>query len=111
LNDIGKWLKVNGEGIYGTRTYSLTSEGTVRFTCSKDRQKVYAIVTEWPGQQLKLKSVIPKKGSEIILLGVERPLHWSYDKAEGATTITIPGNLQEESNRPCKYAYTFRIEI
>lgn len=110
LKDIGKWLKVNGEGIYSTRAYTTTSEGTIRYTRSKDNRKVYAIATEWPGKQLKLKSVTPRAGSEIHMLGVEKPLQWSYEKAGGVTTILLPDNLQEESNRPCNYAYAFCIE-
>ena len=82
LKDIGKWLKVNGEGIYGTRSYFPISEGSVRYTRSKDSKKVYAIATEWPGKELKLKSVTPEKGSEIYMLGVETPLKWSYSKTE-----------------------------
>lgn len=50
LKDIGKWLKINGEGIYGTRTYSSVSEGNVVYTRSKDNQYVYAIMKEWPGK-------------------------------------------------------------
>lgn len=110
LKDIGKWLKVNGEGIYSTRAYTTTSEGTICYTRSKDNKKVYAIATEWPGKQLTLKSVTPRAGSEIHMLGVEKPLKWSYEKAGGVTTILLPDNLQKESNRPCKYAYTFSIE-
>jgi alpha-L-fucosidase len=111
LRDIGKWLKVNGEGIYGTRTYSTTSEGDVRYTCGKNNQIVYAITTIWPGDKLELKSVVPKSGSKIYLLGKEEPLKWSYDHIKGLTNILIPDNLQKDVNRPCKYAYTFRIEI
>ena len=109
LKDIGKWLKVNGEGIYSTRAYSTTSEGTVCYTRSKDNKKVYAIATEWPGKQLTLKSVTPKEGSKIYMLGVEKPLSWSYNGTEGVTTILLPDSLQKESKRPCKYAYTFQI--
>ena len=111
LRDIGKWLKVNEEGIYGTRAYSTTSEGMVRYTLSKDHQKVFAITTIWPGDKLELKSVVPKTGSNIYLLGKEEPLKWSYDRTNGLTTILIPDNLQKEYTRPCKYAYTFRIEL
>jgi len=111
LRDIGKWLKVNGEGIYGTRAYSNSSEGDVRFTRSKNSQIVYAITTIWPGEKLELKSVIPKNGSDIYLLGSEEPFKWSYDETTRLTTILIPDNLQKEFNRPCKYAYTIRIEI
>ncbi|MEN8228380.1 MAG: alpha-L-fucosidase [Bacteroidota bacterium] len=35
--------------------------------------------------------------------------NWQYDPDNGIN-IEIPGRLQNESNRPCEYAYTFRIE-
>jgi len=109
LKEIGKWIKVNSEGIYGTRTYTPRSEGKVRYTKGKDLHTVYAISTEWPGKQLKLKSVIPGKGSLIYMLGVDEGLNWAYDSNEGITTVEIPDKLQNESNRPCNYAYTFKI--
>ena len=108
LKDIGKWLKVNGEGIYETRAYATNSEGNVRYTRSKDNRTVYAISLEWPGSQLKLNSVKPADQSKIYMLGYEKPLKWSYQN--GVTTITLPAKLQKASGRPCDYAYTFRIQ-
>ena len=108
LKDIGKWLKVNGEGIYYTRTYTTPSEGNVHYTRSKDNKTVYAISLEWPGKQLALKSVEPAKGSKIYMLGCDKPLSWSHKN--GVTTISLPESLQKAANRPCDFAYTFRIQ-
>ena len=108
LKDIGKWLKVNGEGIYSTRSYATTSEGKVHYTRSKDNNTVYAISLEWPGKQLALKSVEPAKGSKIYMLGYDKPLSWSHKN--GVTTISLPAALQKAANRPCDFAYTFRIQ-
>ena len=107
LKDIGKWLKVNGEGIYNTRAYSTHSEGNVRYTRGKDNKTVYAISLEWPGTQLKLTSVKPAENSKIHMLGYAEPLNWSWQN--GVTTIELPANLQNASNRPCEHAYIFRI--
>jgi alpha-L-fucosidase len=107
LKDMGKWMKVNSEAIYYTRSYSPIAENNVRYTRSKDNKTVYAIALEWPGKQLELKSVEPAKDSKIYMLGYKKPLEWKYEN--GTTTIFIPEKLQNESNRPCKYAYTFRI--
>ncbi|MDR3266865.1 MAG: alpha-L-fucosidase, partial [Tannerella sp.] len=107
LRDIGKWLKTNSEGIYYTRAYSVLAEDNVRYTRSKDNKTVYAISLEWPGKQLQLKSVEPAKDSKIYLLGYDEALKWSYQN--GTTTITLPAKLQKEANRPCSYAYTFKI--
>jgi alpha-L-fucosidase len=109
LKDIGKWLKVNGEGIYGTRPYSSRSEGSVVYTCSKDKQYVYAIMKEWPGKELHLKKIGAEKRSEIRMLGYDKPLKWV--DANGEVTIKLPDKLKDESNRPCEHAWVFKIKI
>jgi alpha-L-fucosidase len=109
----GAWLKVNGEAIYATRPRAgaLWSEGeTVRFTRSKDRRFVYAILTEWPGTQVALKTVRPRAGSKVTLLGSNAELPWRLDPAHG-TTVTLPENLQQAGNRPCDDAWTLKFEM
>ncbi|MEO8996428.1 MAG: alpha-L-fucosidase [Nitrosospira sp.] len=104
MKSAGAWLKVNGEAIYATRPRQGTgwSEGTaVRYTRSKDRRFVYAILTTWPGTQLVLKLVRPKAGSKLTLLGSSVVLPWRFDSAQG-TVIQLPENLQQGNNRPCE---------
>lgn len=107
----GAWLKVNGEAIYATRPRDGTrwSEGDeVRYTRSKDRRFVYAILTAWPGSQMTLKSVRPKLNSTVSLLGSNASLQWRFEPDTG-TTITFPENLQQAGNRPCEYAWTLKF--
>jgi alpha-L-fucosidase len=113
MKEAGAWLRVNGEAIYATRPRAgaLWSEGdTVRFTRSKDRRFVYAILTEWPGTERILTSVQPRQGSNVVLLGSAAPLRWSFDSARG-TAIRFPENLQDAANRPCKHAWTLKFEV
>jgi alpha-L-fucosidase len=112
MKDAGRWLKVNGEAIYATRSREGTrwAEGdAVRYTRSKDRRFIYAILTKWPGTQLMLKSVQPRPGSKVTLLGSDALLPWRFDSEQG-TTITFPQNLQEPRNRPCQYAWSLKME-
>ncbi len=112
MKGAGAWLKVNGEAIYATRPRSGArwSEGdAVRFTRSKDSRFVYAILTEWPGRQIVLKTVTPKPGSTVDLLGSRERLPWRVDPAQG-TIITLPESLQQPDNRPCNFAWTLRFE-
>ena len=112
MKGAGAWLKVNGEAIYATRPRegSLWSEGeTVRYTRSKDSRFVYAMLTQWPGKQLVLRSIRPREGSKVSLLGSQSKLSWRFDSATG-TTISLPENLQQASNRPCRYAWTLKFE-
>lgn len=112
LKETGRWLKVNGEGIYATRARdgSLWAEGdNVRFSRTKDSRYIYAFAQKWPASSLTLKSIKAKEGTQIRMLGVTAPLHWRNDPTSGLV-IDIPQNLQDESKRPCKYSYCFRIE-
>ena len=112
MKDAGAWLKVNGEGIYATRPRdgSLWSEGeSVRYTRTKDKGSVYAFSLQWPGKELLLTAAKPRAGSEIHMLGYSDPLPWSYDAARGLT-ISLPDNLQDETHRPCQYAWAYKIE-
>jgi alpha-L-fucosidase len=107
LKDIGKWLKVNGEGIYSTRPFNLQSDGSVVFTRSKDNRYVYAIMKEWPGKVLNLKGIKADNGSKIEMLGYGNPLEWV--NTEGGVTVKLPGKLQKDKNRPCQYAWIVKI--
>jgi len=111
IKEAGAWLKINGEAIFATRPREgdLWKEGDViRFTSTKDKQTIYAISLGWPGQLLKLKTVEPKQSSEIYLLGWTKPLEWKYNKVTGLE-ISLPAELQDDSKRPCKMAWSFRI--
>lgn len=108
----GTWLKVNGEAIYATRPRAgtLWQEGdNVRYTRTRDRRFTYAILTQWPGAQITLNTVQPKKGSKITVLGTNTELPWKFDSAKGIA-ITLPENLQQASNRPCEHAWVLKME-
>jgi len=113
LDYAGDWLRVNGEAIYATRARAgdLWREGKhLRFTRSKDHGTIYAIsMNHWPGKELVLKTVKAKAGSEIRMLGYDKPLAWRMDDAKGLV-IALPEALQAEANRPCKQAWAFKIQ-
>jgi alpha-L-fucosidase len=107
LKDIGRWLSVNGEGIYATRPIKHQTEGSVSYTQSKDGQYVYAILKEWPGHQLTLKGLHPANGSRIEMLGCKETLEW-MDSGDGLV-VKFPDKLSDEKNRPCEHAWILRI--
>ena len=111
MKEAGDWLKINGEAIYATRPREgdLWKEGDfIRYTRTKDNQIIYAISQIWPGDLLKLKTVKPLEGSDLFLLGWAKPLKWKFDKEEGLI-ISLPEELKDESRRPCKMAWSFKI--
>jgi alpha-L-fucosidase len=109
LIDIGKWLKVNGEGIYSTRPYIRQFDGSVAFTRSKDNEYVYAIMKEWPGKELKIKGIKAEKGSKIEILGYNKPLEW-INSGDGIA-VKLPLKLQNERIRPCQHAWILKIRL
>ncbi|MFT3705573.1 MAG: alpha-L-fucosidase [Agriterribacter sp.] len=109
LEEAGDWLKVNGEGIYATRAVEKWKEGkNLRFTTTKDKKYRYAFTLVWPGKQMLITTVKPRKGSEVYMLGYDKPLAWKYTNNQ--LIISIPAALQNAAARPCKYAWGFRIE-
>jgi len=108
LNEVGDWLKVNGKGIYETRPCEVWHEGTLYFTRTKDHKNVYALTEQWPEREVIIKSIQPKKGSKVYLLGYKKPLKWTPTN-EGIK-VEIPQTLKTSENRPCKYAWVFQFE-
>jgi alpha-L-fucosidase len=101
LADIGRWLDVNGEAIYGTRPWAVAEEDKLRYT--HKGEALYAIALGWPGTSLTLRAVGDARVHGVSLLGSNEPLLWSRD-AEGLT-IQAPGQ------KPCAYAYAFKIAL
>ncbi len=109
LKTAGDWLKVNGESIYATRAYLRYHDGDdLRFTRSKDKKFVYILSMKWPGEKLETALVRPAPGSAIRMLGYDHDLQWHQDGDK--VSIEMPAELQDESKRPCKMAYAFKVE-
>lgn len=109
LKEIGEWMKINGEVIHNSRTFPFYKEGdNIRLVTDKEGETIYAVALSWPGESLLLQSVRPDEGSEIRMLGSRISIDWNVLE-NGDLEILIPESLQEESNRPCKYAWTFKI--
>ncbi|MDN5203020.1 chitobiase/beta-hexosaminidase C-terminal domain-containing protein [Fulvivirgaceae bacterium BMA10] len=70
---------------------------------------IYVASLEWPGSSFQCKYITPNKNSAIRLLGHNENLSWKVDHENGLT-IQLPESLQQESNRPCMYAYVFKMQ-
>jgi len=125
LLEIGKWLSVNGEAIYGTRPFKIFGEGPtavvegafsdakrgsftgedIRFTVKNNA--LYAIILEWPGERVKIKSLgntaglVEGKINNVTLLGHNGKLEWSVDNE--ALIVEMP------QRQPCEHAFTLKI--
>lgn len=108
LVDIGEWLKVNGESIYGTRPWNKTKdkcpEDKSVFFTSKNSD-IYVICTKWPGKNVELKGIEATNKTNINLLGYTGKVKWKKSKK---TIKIFPPNITP-ANFSCKYAWVFKI--
>jgi alpha-L-fucosidase len=110
MKEMGDWLTVNGEAIYGARPIAPYKEGPIAFT--QKSRKVYAIYlpqTEDGGlpREITFSSFRLKSGSKVFMLGVRQPLEWEI-RPDGTTSIKIPDRIIQQP--PCQHAFAFRFE-
>ncbi len=124
LRQIGDWLDINGEAIYGTRPWKVYGEGPtdvpegsfsdtkrsaftaedIRFTQKGDI--LYAIMLGWPEEnEICIRSLGPTGGETIrsvSLLGSSAPVQWQQE-SEGLR-VRLP------ALRPGEHAWTLKIK-
>ena len=112
LEEVGAWLKVNGEGVYCSRPYKTYSDGeNVRYTQSKDGRTVYAFLLKWDenAASIRLRNVNARPDSRIRMLGLDH--NFEYYQEDGCLEIKIPSWLSKDRH-PCAHdILAFKIEV
>lgn len=108
LEDIGRWMKVNGEAIYHTRAMAPYKEGKVCITRKGDNTFfLYYIADEgeiMPAQIGMSSFVLPER-STIKILGTTTSLKWK--KTDNGFTINIPEKIRKAPLS--KYVWVFKV--
>jgi alpha-L-fucosidase len=128
LLEIGKWLSVNGEGIYGTRPWTISGEGPtanpeenvqfneyqnkpftandIRFTTKGADLFVFCLdipkIKPVTIKALGLKALSGKKISSVVVVGSSEKLNWK--QKDNALIINCPKSV------PCNNAMAFKIK-
>ncbi|MHC4480029.1 MAG: alpha-L-fucosidase [Planctomycetota bacterium] len=126
VQSIGTWLKVNGEGIYGTRPWQVADEGPsspesgkfkeepvdwtaedFRFTAKGEG--LYAFQMAWPDDgRAVIRSLGTSAGlfageiGKVELLGHDAPLEWT--RSGDALAVTLP------AERPCDHVHALKVQ-
>jgi alpha-L-fucosidase len=127
LREVGSWLRVNGESIYGTRPWKICGEGptkvaagafhdtdTAGYTAEDFRfttrgKTLFAIELGWPStgeaviRSLGSSAMSRQKIASVVLLGSDGTL--PFQQQPDGLHIQLP--LQS----PGKYAYAFRVVL
>ena len=105
LHEIGSWLKINGEAIYGTRKWDkapkYTKDSQVFFT--QKANTLYAINRHWK-DEIVIENV--SKPSKVSLLGFKGDVKFSYK----GNVLRITAPAVTPNTIPCQYAWTYEIK-
>jgi alpha-L-fucosidase len=120
LREIGSWLKINGEAIYGTRPWIVATEGAVKGTSGafsdneesaytaqdirftmKD-ENMFAISLSWTDDDINIHSIGSDLAVEnVTMLGSDENLSWEQN-ANGLS-VSFP------KEKPSDYAHALKI--
>jgi len=109
--DIGAWLKVNGEAVYGSRPFEVCSENAVCYT--RNNGNVYAALLDWQGGPITLKALHTDcatlgKVSKVELLGSDIPL--TFVQNYQGLSVT-PGDSVQPMQRIADQQLTSRCRV
>ena len=89
LREIGKWLKVNGEAVYGTKHSPVYFPGA-SWKCTVKPGKMYIHIFDKPGKELRIDGLVTKVKKAYLLDGGERI---KFSKDGNSLVLAIPQDI------------------
>ncbi len=104
LLDIGKWLDVNGEAIYGTTAWWEKPVGMKNVFFTKKGNDLYIICSQWPDKNVKVSGI--SGGKTVTLLGSGKKVNYKFSGKQLVIDVSsvLPNDL------PCDHAWVFKVE-
>jgi alpha-L-fucosidase len=109
LKEIGAWIQINGEAIYGSRPLAPYKEGNVCMT-RQNNGNTFFLYLAGPNEtvmpkEIRVNSHQPSVGAQVTLLGSNLKLSW---KADGnGFIVAVPDELRAKA--PCRYVWTIKV--
>lgn len=104
MQEMGAWLQVHGEAIYGTRICAPYVQDNCYFTQKGDTQYAMYLYAEDDSARNEIVIPVTLDVQQIDLIGVADKL--SFERIERAVCVTLP---ESDSQAPAPIAHVFRI--
>jgi len=100
LLQMGKWLSVNGDAIYGTEVYTKNPQKEIFYT--RKQEKIYAILTKFPFGSVLLEEIPYTPSLKARLLCCDAPVE--LREKNGKTELCFPAINPEDTASEWLYA-------
>ncbi|MEC3908486.1 alpha-L-fucosidase [Tamlana sp. 2201CG12-4] len=106
LKGIGDWLAVNGDAIYGTRTWNTFGYDDIRYTIKGN--DLYVLFLNQPEDGFIVKGLMPETGTEITLVNGNKKVIWEQQGDKIILQVKAD-DLPTENNAEAA-AYAFKVK-